>query len=156
MPSPVMSFEDFVERLRKDVPATIRADNERVEGELPEIFELKPQGRQRSLLINPADAREHLKDLMARREKVDTFLDVVSSVRGEKVEITEVSRGHREDERDFILKGRNPNTGVNVMDMRVLLGQPERAGDDIRNEVTQAALYKALNLHVYREKAHLN
>ncbi len=153
MSSPVMSFEDFVDRLRTEVPAQIRKANEGVECELPDIFELKRDNRQRSMLLNPKDAREHLLGLMERREKVDRFLDVVSAVRGEKVEVTEIKRGHRQDERDYILKGRNPETGVNVNDMRVLLGAESRRGDDIRNEVTQAAFYKLLSLHAYREKA---
>jgi len=153
MSSPVMSFEDFVDRLRTEVPAQISKANEGVECELPDIFELKSSNRQRSMLLNPNDVREHLKGLMERRDKVDRFLDVVSAVRGEKMEVTEITKGHRQDERDFILRGRNPETGVNVNDMRILLGQAARRGDDIRNEVTQAAFYKLLNLHAYREKA---
>jgi hypothetical protein len=156
MASPVMSFEDFVEILRSEVPANITKANEKVEGELPDIFELKPDLRQRSLLLNPSEVRQEIKGLMDLRDKRDVFLDVVSAVRRERVEITEVTKGHREDERDFVLKGRNPETGVNVDDFRVLIGVPEKDGRDIRNEVTQSAFYKALNLHVYRSKAYLN
>jgi len=156
MASPVMSFEEFVEKLRFEVPEKIGKANEKVQSELPGLLEVRSTNRQRSLLINPKEARSHLKDLMGRRERTDRFLDTVSAVRDEKVEITEVVRGHREDNRDFILKGRNPETGVNVNDMRVLLGIPERHGEDIRNEATQAAFYKTLNLHIYREKADLN
>jgi hypothetical protein len=156
MPSPVMSFEEFVEQLRSSVPARIQEENKKVESELPEIIDFKPQLRQRSMLLNPKDAQAGLKGMIEKQGKVERFLDVVSAVRGEKVEITEVLPGHRDDGRDVIMRGRNPETGTNVEDLRILLGMPERKGADIRNEVTQAAFYKALNLHVYRERANLN
>jgi hypothetical protein len=156
MVSGTVSFEEFVEKLRSEVPAQIEEANKKVEGELPEILEIRSSNKQRSLLLNPNEARSHLKGMMEKDEKVNKFLDVVSSIRGGKVEITEVSRGHRDDKRDFIMKGRNPVSGVNVEDMRVLLGVPKRKGTDIRNEVTQAAFYKLLNLHVVQEKANLN
>ncbi len=154
MPSPVMTFEEFVERLRTDVSGEIEKSNKAVEEELPQILELKPSLRQRSLLIDPKGAQKHLRGLMEKQDKTDKFLDAVSAVRGEKVEITQVQRGHRDDNRDFILKGRN-EMGINVDDLRLLLGAPKKKGEDIRNEVSQASFYKLLNLHVYREKASL-
>ncbi len=148
-----MSFEDFMKKLRTDVNADIEKANETVEEQLPDILSIKRQNRQRSLLINPDEAQKQLKGMIEERENVDQFLDVVSAVRGEKVEITRITSGDRKDERDFIIKGRNPQTGQNIADLRVLVGAPDAKGTDIRNEVSQAAFYKVLNLRVYREKA---
>ena len=156
MASPVMSFEDFMQKVWSETQSRIDTANRNVEDKLPDILEVKSGIRERSLLINPREAQKHMRDLIQHQDKADRFLDVVSAVRGQQVEITEVGPGHRDDRRDYVLKGRNPETGENVMDMRVLVGNPIRRGADIRNEVTQAAFYKALNLHVYREKADLN
>ncbi len=155
MPSPIMSFEDFVDRLRKDVRKDIQKANEKVDEQLPEILEVKSPLKQRSLLISPQEARKHLKGLIERQEVMDEFLDVVSSVRGEKVHINSVEDGHREDGRDKILKVSNPDTGEQLMDYRLLVGNAQRNGHDIRNETSQAAFFKLLNLRVYREKASL-
>jgi hypothetical protein len=155
MASPVMSFEEFMQKVWSETQSNIEKANESVEGNLPQILEMKGLVRQRSLLINPREAQTHMRELIQHQHKADRFLDVVSALRGQ-VEITEVGPGHRDDKRDWFLKGRDPRTGENVPDMRVLVGSPQRQGDDIRNEVTQAAFYKALNLHVYREKASLN
>lgn len=152
MPHATVPFEEFMKQLRAEIPEQIRRENEDVEGELPDLLEVKPKARERSLLIKPDEARKQLRGLMQQREKTDRFLDVVSAVRGEKMEITGVHRGHRDDGRDYILKGRN-ETGVNVDDLRVLLGVPEREGEDIRNEVSQSAFYRELNLSAYRARA---
>jgi len=156
-----MSFEDFMQKLRTEVPAEIERENEKIkkkkEDELPQLFEIKPDLRQRSLLLNPKEAQAQLKGLIENQSRVERFLDVVSAVREEKVEITEVQQGHRVDNRDFILKGRNPETGMNVQDLRVLLGIPERGGKDVLNEATLAALfYPALGLHTYNVRANLH
>jgi hypothetical protein len=153
MPSPVMSFEEFMDQIRVDVPERIRQDNERIEDNIPDLLELKASNRQRSLLLHPGEAKDELKGLIERSERADKFLDIVSAVRDESVEITGVQPGHRSDRRDYILKGRNLKTREDVMDYRVLIGRPERQGDDIRNEVTQGAFYKAVGLHAIPEKA---
>ncbi|MFH0861705.1 MAG: hypothetical protein V1875_01625 [Candidatus Altiarchaeota archaeon] len=161
MVSPVMSFEDFMQKLRTEVPAEIERENEKIkrkkEDELPQLFEIRPDIRQRSLLLNPKEAQTQLKGLIENQGRVERFLDVVSAVREEKVEIAEVQQGHRADNRDFILKGRNPDTGLNVQDLRILLGIPERAGKDVLNEATLAALfYPAIGLHTYNVRANLH
>ncbi|MBU0762259.1 MAG: hypothetical protein KKD39_04485 [Candidatus Altiarchaeota archaeon] len=150
-----MSFKEFIDLLRSDVTESIEQSNRQVEEELPQILEIKPSIKQRSLLLNPHDARRHLKDMIEKQDVADKFMDVVTGVRGEKVHITTVEDGQREDKRDKILKAVNPDTGEQLMDYRLLIGDPKRKGADIRNEVSQAAFYKLLNLRVYREKAHL-
>jgi hypothetical protein len=161
MVSPVMSFEDFMQKLRTEVPADIKRENEKIrkkrEDDLPELFEIKPNIRQRSLLLNPKEAQTQLKGLIEHQGRAERFLDVVSAVREEKVQITEVLQGHRADNRDFILKGRNPETGLNVQDLRVLLGVQEKDGKDVLNEATLAALfYPTLGLHTYNVRANLH
>jgi hypothetical protein len=148
-----MSFEEFVECVRSDVSREIQRTNEDVEEQLPEILDVKRVNRQRSLLLDPNGARRHIKGLMEKQEAVDRFLDVVTGVRGEKVQITTVVDGHRQDRRDKILKAKDPHTGEDLMDYRLLMGDPKRRGEDIRNEASSHAFYKLLKLPVYPEKA---
>ena len=151
MVSPVVSFDDFMKILKADLNQDIAKANEQVEEQLPNILDLKPKNRQRSMLLNPESAQKHMRGLIEQQDNADRFLDVVSAVRGESVEITEIKPGHRKDERDFIVRGRNPKTGAFADDFRVLIGER----DNIRNEVSQAAFMKLLNLRVYREKPSL-
>lgn len=153
MVSPVMSFEDFMKKIRTDVNTDIKRANLSVEEQLPDILDIKRRNMQRSLLIDPDDVQSHLRDMIAERHSAEHFLDVVSAVRGQDVDIDSIIAGHRQDKRDFLIKGKDPKTGQNTDDYRVLVGDKGLKGKDIRNEVTQTAFYKALNLRAYRQKA---
>lgn len=161
------SLEGDLTRNGSKVRDDIREDNQEVEDKFPELHTIKPRIRQRSLFIDPLHARTHLRKLISKQgesEERETkqkvmereFLEVITAVRGKPVKITEVHDGHRDDQRDKILKAQDEKTGEQVLDYRLLIGDPEKNGRDIRNDLSQVAFYKLLDLRTARVKGKVN
>ena len=152
-----VSFEDFMEQLKKDsyfpgreefvkelmstrnwVPRRVEKDNEDVLDELSEnIFYFKPAIRQRELMLPPKEAQNELRKLLVNQGRSERFMDVLFGVREEPVKVTKIVPGHRMDRRDWVIKGVNPKTGENAPDYRVLV-EGERGERGIYNEASMA------------------
>ncbi|MCX6694796.1 MAG: hypothetical protein NTU61_00665 [Candidatus Altiarchaeota archaeon] len=84
------------------------------------------------------------------RDYADTIMSSVSDLRGPDVTITSMSKGHREDGRDFILQGvkKQGRASTNVDDMRIVFGDQ----DKVKNEVLAGRIMRELNLPFYSEQ----
>jgi len=80
----------------------------------------------------------------------DTIMGSVADMRGPNVTITAISKGHREDGRDAILKGvrKDGRLTTDIDDLRILFSDKEGVG----NEVLAGRIMRELGLSLYSEQ----
>jgi hypothetical protein len=157
----VESITDFQKRmyaLSAEMNRQIREKAEEVkEKEMPDLKQLKlapaKPPRTKVKLDTGLDWPSEVKAMRSKvheQDYADTIMGSVNDMRGPNVTITAISKGHREDGRDAILKGvrRDGRLTTDIDDLRILFGRRE----GVKNEVLAGRIMEELSLPFYSEQ----